>query len=79
MIVFFSLINYIVWDINNQTKNTASALGEGFYILGYFALSIITTVILAYLTKFKEFKKIDYVLFILCSPVSSIITILFSK
>jgi uncharacterized protein YggT (Ycf19 family) len=74
--MFILLINYLVWDINNQTENTPSALGGGFYILCYFALSIITMIIITYLTNFKNFKKIDYFLFVLCSPISSIITIL---
>lgn len=79
MIIYFLLINYLVWDINNKTENTPSALGGGFYILGYFALSIIIAVIIAYFFKFKDFKKIDYVLFVLCTPVSSIIIVLLSK
>jgi uncharacterized protein YggT (Ycf19 family) len=76
MTMFFLLINYLVWDINNQTKNTSSALGGGIYILCYFALSIITMIIIAYLTSFKNFKKIDYFLFALCSPIISIIILL---
>lgn len=79
MILAISVINFLVWDINNQTKNTSGALGGGFYILGYFALSILISVIIAYVTKFKNFRKADYFLFILCTPLSSIITILLSK
>jgi formate-dependent nitrite reductase membrane component NrfD len=76
MVIFILLINCLVWDIENQTRNTSSALGGGFYILGYFALSIITTIIIAYLTNFKKFRKVDYALFVLCTPISSIVTIL---
>jgi hypothetical protein len=79
MIIFFFTINYLVLNIYKQTENTPSALGGGFYILGYFALSIITTIIIALATNFKNFKKTDYPLFVLCTPVSLIITILLSK
>jgi ABC-type multidrug transport system permease subunit len=78
MMLFFFTINYLVLNINNQTENTPSALGGSFYILGYFALSIITTMIIAFVTNFKNFRKTDYLLFVLCTPISLIFTILLS-
>ena len=76
MTVFFLVIIFLIWDIYIQTKNTPSGLGGGFYILGYFVLSLIATVTIAVKTGFKNFKKIDIALFVLCTPIS-FITFLF--
>jgi hypothetical protein len=79
MTVFFLVINFLEWDMYIQTKNTPSGLGGGFYILGYFVLSIITTITIAIKTDFKNFKKIDIILFVLCTPLSFITAVFLSK
>lgn len=79
MALFFLVINYLVLEINFQTGNIPNALGGGLYILGYFALSIIATIIIAIVSDFNKFKKIDIILFVLCTPISCIITILTSN
>ena len=79
MTVFFLVINFLEWDIYIQTKTTPSGLGGGFYILGYFVLSIITTITIDIKTDFKKFTKIDIILFVLCTPLSFITAIFLSN
>jgi hypothetical protein len=79
MTVFFLVINFLEWDMYIQTKNTPSGLGGGFYILGYFVLSIITTITIAIKTDFKNFKKSDTFLFVLCTPISFISAVFLSN
>jgi hypothetical protein len=78
MILIILVVNYQIWQINNDTKNSPSALGGGIYIMLYFGILIISTIIIAYATRFKSFRKIDYALFILCTPLTSILILFLS-
>jgi len=79
MTVFILAIHYFVFRINDQTQNTPGALVGGLYILGCFAISFIVAIIIAYTTRFKNFKKIDILLFVLCTPLGSALLLLLVK
>ena len=78
LLLFATFVNYTIWSINDEFEGTGAALGAAYYIMIYFGIMVIFAVVVAALTKFRNFQKFDYFLFVLCTPTAPILILLIS-
>jgi uncharacterized membrane protein YidH (DUF202 family) len=89
LLIIAVVMNYLVIDIHLATRNTANGHIGFMYMILYWVTALTLAILIPYMngprnkngTKnkngFKKFKTIDYILFGLCTPLSSLIILLF--
>lgn len=68
-------MNYFVLDLYFETKGTPGALGGAMYMMLFWIGSIIVSTIICLIEGFKNLKAIDYILYALCTPLSTFIVL----